>query len=375
MRKLKKITNYLFNKKNLIVLGSVLIFVLLIVVLQKDIFSKKTTKTQTNDIVPQTVKYLPYEKELGWVLKNKIKGETEIVWSRSCNKNCNNSFPPIVFWGNWLYYIEDGSIVKGLNLDTKEEKIIYDLDKKLTDFPKDKPSFEITNIRVINDTLFFGVGRFLDKNGILYYVNLIENSKPVNLINGYYPSIVRLNNTDFVYEGDGDACGGWGTLYRLDTKPIQVIKVSETKLGCVTGEEIIDIDERNNIITADHGFDMYEDDISQGFVIYNYIALIPANNPSAKEIILSKENMPKNINNIGLTDKKNQLVLQEMNSDLLTIKKTYLFDLQTRILTTTNNTVSGYKLDNGYWKSLNFGDWFKQTTLPKGYTLNIEALQ
>lgn len=370
MKKLKKRKNNLFNKKLLIVIGLLGIFLLFA---YKLTITRKKTEIKYPVKEQQTTKILPSQKVSNWVLAKNIKGKTETLLSQPCYTTCNNRFPFAV-WKNWFYY-EDNLVIKGFNLETKQEKIIYDLEKNKKDFSKNKYPDELTSLRIIGDTLFFGFGGIFNENGIIYYINLNDNIAPIKLINGNNPRVVTFSNTNFIVESDGDGCGGWMTLYRLDSVPIQAIKISESKGGCLNGEEIIGIDEMNNVITSDHLFNMDDSDPWTGYNTYNYVASIPISNPSAKEIIISRENMPKNINNIILVNKKSQLVLQEMNSDQQAVKASYIFDLQKKSLSIiSNNTIfkDQFNTKKTFSGEVNFEDGLKQIIFPKGYTLKIE---
>lgn len=236
----------------------------------------------------------------------------------------------IVKWNNFLFY-EDPSSQKIISHDitTGETKAIHDAKtsgiKSRLSYGDYEPT--IREVRLVNDILFFSVGvpgEGFTSDGATYALDLPPKANPQKLID-FPGEVKKIGNNYFIVRMDGgENCGGRGTYATVDIATKRALKITETRFGCQSGEEFIDVDKKARLIVAYHnGTDMGAPDFGD-LGIYDYVLAISLANPFLKEGLIAKQDMPQGITSIKYLEDRNQL--------LLVGKTAYIFDLVTNKL-------------------------------------------
>jgi len=216
----------------------------------------------------------------------------------------DKDLPQPVQWKDFLFYpIEstnnDVSEVKlmSYNLVSGETKTIY----------QEKPQKEtfFLDIKIINDTLYFSFGGYMQKNSV-YYLNLPPSSAPIEIAKGRNQTIELIRNNYFIVGGDGDSCGGFHDYSFLDIKSKKVIPIFSGVSGCIEGEEYLGIDSKNRLLFSYHTV-MYSDDEEK--YPYKNLGYVSIFNPNIKGDILGKEKFSDGISFIGYSEKLDKLLL------------------------------------------------------------------
>jgi hypothetical protein len=336
----------------------------------------KDTKFQIKyaEVTPVPTEIIKHQqKPKVWVLKKKIDGEKQTILylCSEYRKIC------IEQWKDWIFYLgfEDDSIqIKGYNLKTSESKIIYDVKQNANDYEgmmgKGLPR-EVSDMQVIDNTLFFSFGGYLAP-GATFWVDLPPYVKPQKLAESRNPRIMYWKNRYWLIGGEGDACFRVVDFSLVDLASKKVTHVATSREGCVEGEEYIAIDKRDRMILAYHTPDnrFYEDD---EIGVYQYVIAVPLSNPSVKEGVIAKQDMPAEINFIDYFEDSDQLFL-------IGKKEEYLYDFSSKIIKKSETPLPPIPLDSfrvEYETSKDnrkkpIEDKIKELTLPPEYEIVLE---
>lgn len=264
------------------------------------------------EITPQTAGTPRDANVKNWVLKKNVNGQFQIVHSL-CDNCAIDYVEHVKQWNNWLFYpdsTKDDIQIKGYNLEADEIKIIYSLKENEADFQgrgKGLPR-EISDIQVINNTLFFSLGGYLTASA-MYWVDLPPSAEPQKIASECRNAkITPLKGHYFVISGEGDSCGGFRDYSLLDLETKEVTYIATSELGCAEGEEYIDIDKRDRMILAFHTPDSITGWPGEE-KRYQYVVAVPLSNPSLREEIITKEEMPPGITSIKYLEDSDQLLL------------------------------------------------------------------
>lgn len=353
------------SKKNYIVAG-LSALVLLSVIVGVFLYKSKTTlqikdtKIQTNNSNPTAttpVNQQPY-KVKNWLLKKQTKKGVETVLTLPDVEN------QIVEWGNLLIYgsgdYSSNVQIKSLNLKTGEKNIIYDQASR-NDFEGGGNNRYVSDMQVLNNTLFFSIGGYLT-SGATFWMTLPPIGQPQKLTDGANGKIQYWKDRYWLINGEGDACWGETSYSLIDLTTKKVTEIASSSPGCNEGEEYVDIDKRNRMIMAFHTADSGEGGY-RGNGIYQYVVAIPLNNPSAKEGIIAKQDMPAGITSV--------VYLADTDQLLLVGKEKYMYDFSSKAITKTDITVpTSTTLTSTQNKK--FRDKVKELTLPSEYEFILE---
>lgn len=327
-------------------------------VLNKNTVLKKPDQPKTNITIPtptsNSPRYQPPQVK-NWYLEKKTSNGVETIINLP--ELGNNQ---IVRWGDYIFYgsgnYTSNVQVFSFNLKTDETKTIYDL-KSRNDFGIGSKDRYISDMQVLNKTLFFSVGGYL-MSGATFYVPLPPSNPPLKLADSANGKIVFMKNRYWIISGEGDSC--WGTTHYslLDLMTKQVTDVATSNVGCIEGEEYVDIDKRDRMIlafhTSDTGFSSKE---SNG--IYQYVIAVPLSNPAIKEGVIAKQNMPSGITSVSYIQDKDQLILSG--------EENYLFDFSSQSLVKTSETPKPSHAAIPLQPDKSFSDKVKELNLPSEY--------
>lgn len=269
---------------------------------------KNITTTPVSNYTTQPASDPYLYKNYRWALKETFDGaENDIFYFSDSHEYWN-----ISRWNNYLFFgstmnaygflgtdlQENTVVVMSLNLDTGEYKTIY---------KQEDTRLDISDLQVINDTLYFTTGAYLSK-GNTYWVDLNDMSEPQTLLEGFNGRIEKRDDRYWLITGEGDACWGQGSFSILDIDTKKVTHVADTHYGCSEGEEDLGV-YNDKLLVSFHSVDMagYAEDGEDG--IYSYIEAIPLDNPENREVLLSKDDMPEGIRALKLSEDKNHLIL------------------------------------------------------------------
>ncbi len=313
----------------------------------------------TNTPPPTRPSYTPPPQQY-WYLQKIIndKTQTEITLCASCYGSY------IIQWNEWLFFptYENQSIqIKSYNLKTSTIETIFDVstdDSELLEKKTGLPS-EVTDMQIIENTLFFSLGGYLMPGGT-YWVGLPVFSKPQKLTDSSNAHIAYWKDRYWVIEGEGDSCWRWNRYSLLNPTSKKISPIASSKVGCQEGEEYIAIDIRNRMILSYHtpifDSDWWGDrDVGN----YQYIIAVPLINPSEKEGVIAKQDMPKDITEVNYLKDSDQL--------LLTGTKNYVFDFATNTLTEIDQLPSIPEKEYPSFTEKSFEEGLEKLVLPAGY--------
>jgi hypothetical protein len=217
---------------------------------------------------------------------------------------------------------------------------------------------EVSDIQVINNTLFFSLGGYLAPGGI-FWVDLPATVKPQKLTDSSNAKITFWKNRYWIMSDVGDACWGVTDYSLVDLTTKKVSHIASSTSGCFEGEEYIDIDKVSRMILAFHTQDFGSETESDKDGIYQYVIAIPLSNSSIKEVVIAKQEMPADITSIIYLEGSNQL--------LLVGEEKYLYDFSSKTLLKTDVAVpTPIPLPEVINKT--FEDKIKGLNLPPDYT-------
>jgi hypothetical protein len=169
--------------------------------------------------------------------------------------------------------------------------------------------------------------------------------------------------------GEGDACWSITNHALFDPTTKKAEHIFTSTVGCFEGEELIDFDSQKRMIVANHR-DLDASSSAQTQV-YTYVKAIPIDSPNTSEYLLSEENMPTNIYDLGFASESGKLALVG--------KAVYLLDIESRQLEKIIDLPDDFK--NSYirkWTNENLciSSWDKEYPSDQDRTLllNTEKL-
>ncbi len=310
--------------------------------------NKIPTESETTTATTKpTIEVQPTYHKAQWLLKKKTDAGLETVIALPAIEN------QIVIWQDWLIYgsgdYTDNVQILAYNLKTGEEYSIYE-EALRNDFKSN--SKYVSAIEVFNDQLFFSIEGYMTEGGTFWMP--LTNFGQVTKVEGGSGHITYWRNKYWLINGMGDACfsGRSSALFNLTTK--KVTQIADSVTGCVEGEETIDIDKRDRMIMAFHDADVNDEEFRNG--MYKYIFAIPLDNPSQKEGVIAKQDMPDGIRSIRYLAETDQL--------LLVGSEKYVFDFASQTLTKTDLPVP---TPTPQQEEKRFQDKIKEIQLPDGY--------
>ncbi len=325
------------------------------------------TTTKPPASITQTVKPTRRVSESvssSWTLTKDTDGKPVTVLT-FCGDECFSNY--LLQWNDWLFYNRSTSI-HGYNLTTEKNVVIYDVSLHKSDFKTRAPN-EVSDMQVINNTLYFSLGGYLTNGGIFWLdLPFTDNPLPHKLIDSANAKIIQWENKSWILGGSGDAC--WGitdfSLVDLSTKTVSHIAKSTT--GCIEGEEYVGIDKKNRMILAFHTPDREGGTVDKGTKgIYQYILAVPLANPEASESIVSKQDMPQDITAVKYS--------KDMDKLYLLGNENYLYDLATQVMTKVDMVPDVFPTTFPQWKDQKISEVIKGISLPAGYHFVYEEVR
>lgn len=275
-------------------------------------------------------------KKIKYVLERKLESSAEEIFDIF-----NIAYLDILRWKNLLIFSDGGQNdnkyppqieIKVHNIDTGETDIIFDSNVYKDQFdPTKNPPDHLSDLMVIDDTLYFSLGGYL-LDGAVFWLDLPPSGKPKKLISIKNGSVTKLRDWYFVIGGEGDSCWSERDFYLLDPGTKSAKKVISSKSGCNYGEEYLGLTKDGKVIMAYHG--SLGDDPSQGD--YEYVTTVDIFNPNSKNTIVGKEQMPSKINGMLYSEDRDQLLM--IGSEI------YLYNFTGGVLNKIVNVPKGVKL-------------------------------
>lgn len=334
------------NKKPLLITGLIITVVLL--AFGATFLLLKSQKTQRNQEV--SIPTTPSVTQPPQVYRSKnlvLKRKTDQGWDTLY------TFPEsgdqrIIRWNDMLFYGNSG-------YGSKVELFSHDLQTGVTEtvFEKETTRQYISDLQVIDKTLFFSIGGYL-AGGATYWLNLPPSGTPKQLTESSNGKIEKMNNRYWIIGGEGDACWGVTNYSLIDLNTKIVTPVATSTSGCYEGEEYIDIDKRDRMLLSFHTPDFGGSDGKPDEGIYQYVIAVPLSNPKAKAGVISKQDMPVGITDIKYFENKDSLILSGKGLyvfDFETNKLSKILDItdswfRSKIDSWTNNSICLSKLNN-----------------------------
>lgn len=222
--------------------------------------------------------------------------------------------PALIRTGNYLVYGTQG-------YGSAAELRVIDLTtgKISTPFHDDNEMLYIGLLRIIDGTLFFGTGGYMQSGGT-YWMSLPPTGKPVKMLTSANSRIVEEWGHTWITSGEGDGCGGGGSHYLFDSKAKTAVHIADSAYGCMEGEELMGVDKEDRILVATHRqpTELSNDEFGD-FAEYTEIKTAPLSDPQNFSTIL-KAGMPKNIAYVVYLEKSNAFYMG--SKDI-----TYFYDL------------------------------------------------
>lgn len=251
-----------------------------------------------------------------WVLRKKVEKDTKEILrlpvASEYQVERNEEIPKIIRWKDLLFFPDfrkrnDGSneiIIKSYNLASGETEVVFSQDEFKKDFGGTWQPTRLSDIKIINNTLFFSLGgepsiaAYPERGGI-FALDLLVLRKPVIISKMPDSTFISLGNNDFVYYALGAECGGAELYSLLDVQNKKIGGEITTSSGCLEGEDYIDLDNRDRMILSFHS----------GNSPYEYVAAVQLSDPNIKTEIISKKNIPGDIKTLIYSKEKDQLLL------------------------------------------------------------------
>jgi hypothetical protein len=314
------------------------------------------------------VTHVPYpspaneEVQKQWMLKKKTANGSEVVIT----------FPPYMshiaqYKDLLLYELQNTEVnpstaqLMSYNLKTGQTKAIYD-ESKSKDFINGRGLLSVSDIRAIDNTVFFSIGGYMS-DGALFWFD--PPSYTVHKLGSVHNGHIEFwKNRYWVLGGEGDGCAGYVSYATLDPVTKKMTPVTEVADSCEGGEKLLGLDKRDRLIIA------YADNVGNvdppdeyGTTVFRYVTAVSVNNPSIKEGVIAKQDMPANIESIMYVENSDQLFLQG--------KEKYLFDLGSNSFTKTEMATPSAAPQFGY-SNVGFDEQVKKMQLPPEYQLVFE---
>ncbi|MCX6792107.1 MAG: hypothetical protein NT149_03670 [Candidatus Gottesmanbacteria bacterium] len=325
----------------------------------KTLQQNKSTKIQTNTTTNPTTAQVNQQqyKEKNWSLRRVTKIATDTILTLPDREN------QIVHWGDYLFYgsgdYSSNVQVYSYNFKIGEKKTIYNQESR-NDLGSGRNNRYVSDMQVLNNTLFFSIGGYMT-SGATFWMTLPPAGQPQILTGGANGKIQYWKDRYWLINGEGDACWG-GTSYSLiDLATKKVTEIASSNSGCMEGEEYVDIDKRNRMILAFHTAGTGEGEAGSG--IYQYVIAVPLSNPTMKEGVIAKQDMPAGITSVTYLADTDQL--------LLTGKEKYLFDFSSKMITKTEISPV-VPTPSPEPQNKTFKDKVQELNLPSGYEFVLE---
>ncbi len=292
----------------------------------------------------------PTPKPKQWVLQKNSNGQYVPQFSL-CAEHCDNSI--IISWNDWLFYSNGAfdnkdSSVYGYHLTSGIKKTIFSLETYKDMFwnGDNRLPYRVNDLQVINEKLYFTQGGYLAR-GAVFWVDLpiSDNQVPQKLSDIEDGHIKFWENRYWVKGWMYDGCSG-RDIYKLFDPSVNSVKnVAESFSGCAKGEKFIAIDKKDRMILAYHtGNENPQLNIKNLEGIFTYVIAIPLSTPEVKEGVIAQQNMPSEITDIRYIHKSDQL--------LLIGSQNYLYDLDSKVLSISENTEIPEKENQFYERTL-----------------------
>jgi hypothetical protein len=167
-----------------------------------------------------------------------------------------NDYDNVLMWDQWLFvagnnYGKKGDVakVKAYNIETGENKIIFDLNE--TEDFKGQVAQYVNNMDVIDGKLFISLGGYLMDGGVFYMDLTDEMDDEINFIGKVpNPAIHKVDQGYFVIGGEGDACWSKMEIYTVAKDLSSLGKVLEIEDMCGDGQQLIYRDGQRFIVGA-----------------------------------------------------------------------------------------------------------------------------
>ncbi len=319
----------------------------------------KETKIKTTNANPSIapVNQQQYEPK-SWLLKKQTKVGEETVITVPDVEN------QIVHWGDLLIYgsgdYSSNVQVFSYNLKTGDKKTIYDQETR-NDFESGRNNRYVSDMQVLNNTLFFSIGGYMT-SGATFWMTLPPTGQPQKLTGGSNGRIQYWKNRYWLMNGEGDACWGTTSYSLIDLSTKKLAEIASSTSGCIEGEEFVDIDKRDRMIMAFHTAGSGEGG-EGGNGVYQYVIAIPLANPTVKDGVIAKQDMPSDITSVVYLENSDQLLLMG--------KEKYLFDFSSKSITKTDMLIPT-PTSAETTQNKTFKDKINELNLPSGYVFVLE---
>ena len=298
-------------------------------------------------------------KEGQWILRKTTAAGSDTVFSLpDRGEHQIAQWNDYLFWGSGDY--TDNVQVNTYNFKTGQTDTIYD-QKTQNDLQSGRNNRYVSDMQIINDTLFFSVGGYMT-SGATYWKALPPIGEPQKLIDGANGRIQHWNNRYWILHGEGDGCAGGTNYALLDLTSKYVVQIASSVSGCTEGEEYIAIDKRERMILAFHTAG--SSDVSgptNG--TYLYVLAVPLSNPQNKEDVIAKQDMPSGITSVLYLSDTDQLYLKG--------KENYLYDFASQSLSQIS-TIPVVPTPTPHASEKTFKEKVNELKLPSGFTLLLE---
>lgn len=299
-----------------------------------------------------------------WVLKKTADSTAQSILSVCGEQYCHDS--EIQQWGDMLFYksfVDQEIVIKSYNLKSGESKEVYNVALSQSDFGGSHLPNELSDMKVVGNTLFFSFGGYLIRGG-LFYLDLPPQTKPTKILDSRNARISFWKNRYWIIGGEGDACWSSTDFSLLDIHAKQVKHVATSSMGCNEGEEYIEIDKRNRMLLAYHSpsieGEIPADSMSD---IYRSVSAVYVLEPSVKEGVIAEKDMPKNISKMYYLPQTDQLALVGLEN--------YRYDFSSRTIEKVTTLPPEPEKDTPVM-SRPVAEAISSLTLPSGYTFVLE---
>lgn len=258
------------------------------------------------------------KKPKDYLIIRRVEDNGEIKTIYKKEKDLGHS---LIKWQNNLFFeISPDSSPSGFlarhDLKTGETEVVLE---KVNEYETGRSPYYLMFINVIENELYFSFGAYLTARKMFYLSS--ANSKPKQIkkndLSWGFSKIEEKSGYYIASGGEGDGCGGMGFYALFNPYTKTTLPKIESYFGCADGEEVLGFDNQKRAIVANHVRTENDQPANQ---VYTYIATIPLLNPSQKNILVNKEDMPRNISLISYSEEYSQLVLIG--------KEVYVFDLK-----------------------------------------------
>lgn len=216
-----------------------------------------------------------------------------------------NDYDNVLMWDQWLFvagnnYGKKGDVakVKAYNIETGENKIIFDLDE--TEDFKGQVAQYVNNMDVLDGKLFISLGGYMMEGGVFYMDLTDELDGEMNFI-GKAPN-ASISKTDMGYivtGGEGDACWSKLEIYTVAKDLSSLGKVLEIEDMCGDGQQLIHRDGQKFIVG-----ELKKETEDAQYGIFTQVAVQELFESHGAGFLLNEDQMPEGIRQIkGFEDR------------------------------------------------------------------------